>query len=1016
VSSSVTAGQPFFTRLRMAIWARRIYLPVFFIPVLVMYVAYAFFNVHPFGTNSVLVLDLNGQYVYYYEALRDAFWGDGSLMYDWSRNLSGEMFGIFAYYLASPFMIIICLLPRTWMCGAIEMMQLMKIGAAAVTFAWFIRKRGKATNTSMIVFGSCYALMSYMVVQLMDPMWLDGLVYLPLICNGVHRLVDEGKMAPYIVPLALMFFAHFYIGYMVGFFTFCYFVYACLSKEGRVLPRHFFLRIIQFGVATLTAIMCASIVLIPVYNSLKLGKLEFTTPDWSLATQFDFMTFLTKLFPMTYDTVYPEGLPMIYCGAAALLLVPLFFMNSKIPMKEKVSKGVLALVLVICMYIRPIDIIWHGFQVPNWLPYRYSFCFAFVLLLMAYRAWEKSDGFTAKELGGVAFGLFVFLMWCEREGFDHFKTFETRTNKDVTHSVIQGLWFSMMAVAVYFALVYLWKKYRGKKIISIAVCVVVPLELLVNAMDTVHKINVDVAYSKYTSYEPYMSDTRDAVKHIKYFDKDPFYRMEATFHRTVNDPLGTNYYGVSHSSSTMNSPALLMLHRLGYAYGGHYTKYEGATYITDALFDIRYLMDKEDFGEYSHYNNVRRWLPSDYELTTHIDEKEARYKFYRNPYALGLGIVSSPEILRLELYDTDPFLNQNNILNSLISDYSARQFFTRVNAMRVEDENVGESMLIDGHKKFYVKNDLIAESHVDFLIRMDKDSDLYMYLPTKYERNCNIWYQREEEYRLGDIPMEFAGQFFVGDNYSILNLGKFSKYDEIRVRVTIDNDENAAYWSDELFYTFDMDEFMYAINTLKPRVMNVTSFGDTELEGTCTATESGQYLFTTIPYENGWTISVNGTNVKPVKALDSMIAVPLDPGENRIKMVYSPNYFRLAVIVTLCGLVVLALIILIEFREGRIFRKLIKKAEMESGPDGSDDDSDDSSEPDEDDDLSQEKLADVIRQMTEEEAKTPPEESVRAEPASEVPEETPAPVVTEEDPKPVIPEEGPKPVIPDDKK
>ena len=113
MSSSVTAGQPFFARLRMAIWRRRIYFPVFFIPVAVMYIAYAFFNVHPFGTNSVLVLDLNGQYVYYYEALRDAFWGDGSLMYDWSRNLSGEMFGIFAYYLASPFMLIICLLPRT---------------------------------------------------------------------------------------------------------------------------------------------------------------------------------------------------------------------------------------------------------------------------------------------------------------------------------------------------------------------------------------------------------------------------------------------------------------------------------------------------------------------------------------------------------------------------------------------------------------------------------------------------------------------------------------------------------------------------------------------------------------------------------------------------------------------------------------------------------------------------------------------------------------------------------------
>ena len=177
---------------------------IFLVPVSLMYIAYAHFGVHPYGDKSVLVLDLNGQYVYYYEAMRDVLHGEGSLMYDWSRNLSGEMFGVFAYYLASPFMLIICLLPRTWMCGAIEAVQLAKIGCAAITFSIFLRKRSKPSKTALLVFSSCYALMSYMVVQLMDPMWLDGLIWLPIICLGVHRLVNEGKMAGYIIPLALM--------------------------------------------------------------------------------------------------------------------------------------------------------------------------------------------------------------------------------------------------------------------------------------------------------------------------------------------------------------------------------------------------------------------------------------------------------------------------------------------------------------------------------------------------------------------------------------------------------------------------------------------------------------------------------------------------------------------------------------------------------------------------------------------------------------------------------------------
>ena len=79
----------------------KFYLIAFFIPVALTYLAYALFGISPFGEESVLCLDLNGQYVYYFESLRDAFWGDGSIFYNWSRNLSGNFMGIIGYYLAS---------------------------------------------------------------------------------------------------------------------------------------------------------------------------------------------------------------------------------------------------------------------------------------------------------------------------------------------------------------------------------------------------------------------------------------------------------------------------------------------------------------------------------------------------------------------------------------------------------------------------------------------------------------------------------------------------------------------------------------------------------------------------------------------------------------------------------------------------------------------------------------------------------------------------------------------------
>ena len=198
----------FFERLQC--WCARnyIYILAFFIPVALTYLAYALFGMYPFGPESVLCLDLNGQYVYYFEAIRDAFWGDGSIFYNWSRNLSGEFFGIIGYYLASPFTLIVILLPRTMILGSLLIMQLCKLGTAAVTFCYFLQKSRKLKPLHALLFSMMYAMMAYAITQLIDPMWLDGLVFLPLICLGVEYLIDDGRKINYIIPLALMCFAN----------------------------------------------------------------------------------------------------------------------------------------------------------------------------------------------------------------------------------------------------------------------------------------------------------------------------------------------------------------------------------------------------------------------------------------------------------------------------------------------------------------------------------------------------------------------------------------------------------------------------------------------------------------------------------------------------------------------------------------------------------------------------------------------------------------------------------------
>ena len=65
------------------------------IPAVLVYLMYVAKGLYPFGNGCVLVLDLNGQYVYFFEALRNfVVNGDTSIIYSFSRALGGEFMGI----------------------------------------------------------------------------------------------------------------------------------------------------------------------------------------------------------------------------------------------------------------------------------------------------------------------------------------------------------------------------------------------------------------------------------------------------------------------------------------------------------------------------------------------------------------------------------------------------------------------------------------------------------------------------------------------------------------------------------------------------------------------------------------------------------------------------------------------------------------------------------------------------------------------------------------------------------
>lgn len=841
----------------------------FAIPFFILLVAYCCFGVFPFGKSSVLSLDLNGQYVYYYDYMYDVLAGKESIFYSWSRNLSGEFMGIIGYYLGSPFNYLVWMFPRSMITEGLLTMMVVKVGSIGLACACYLnRGRGYGRMTT-IIFSSCYALCAYTIVQTMNPMWLDGVLALPLVVYGIEKLLDEGKFRLYTIALAYSFITCFYIGFMMAIFSVIYFFYYMAVTLDRNKAKRLFGRCVLYGVSSLTAAAISAFMLIPVYFSLSNGKFTFSEPDYSsVYTNFDIASLAEKLFPNTYDTVRMSGLPFLYCGIAALLFLPAYFFMKKINGRERIASAAVLLVMGTCMLICQVDMIWHGGQLPNWLPYRYSFMVSFLMISMAARAFDNLRDIPKSVIAKTAVALGAILVYIESTD-----TYLEDISCD-TMDTLQVILPAILAVLVVSAVfVQLKDKIFTKKSACVVMVLFVGLELFFNTMGQIVKQNCDIVYSTRGSYVDVIVPTREVVEEIKAKD-DGFYRTEKLYFRTVNDPMALNMYGLSHSSSTLNSKPIEMLSRLGFTSRSHYTRYSGATLITSSLFGVKYILETED--------NKTSDIQSKDDITVTTNE-----------YALPICYLVDSGFTEYSQIQNDPFTNQNRLLSAMLGqeDY---EYFKRIYDTEFETENVTQGSTTDSHHSFKVKTSG-RNAEIVYTIEMPEKSDLFVYFPTRYERKVNLWLNRSE----------FLGTYFEGDELYLRNIGSFEKGEEVVLGLTLTKDE--LYFREAQFCTLDEERAKADLQKLLDlnADTSVEKVNSQHIRITTDCPED-KLLLTTIPVEEGWTVYVDGAETEYTEAMDALIAVPLTAGSHTVELVFVTAGYPLAVIITIAGVIIFA--------------------------------------------------------------------------------------------------------------
>lgn len=894
----------------------------FLIPFGIMLGIYAALGTYPFGTSSVLVLDLNGQYVYFFEALRDAVWGDGSLFYSFSRAMGGEFLGMYAYYLASPLSYIVALFPKGMILEALYLMLILKCGLSGLTFCYYVNENKLTKNKPAQVMFSCmYALSAYGIVMQHNTMWFDNVILLPIVALGIEKLIKERKYKMFTISLSLCVLSNFYIGYMVCIFTFIYFFFYYFSRSKTEInplgeKYHFVRSISRVGIFSAIAIAISACILLPALYSLTLGKNNFSDPNYVPVQKFDFLDLFSMMFPGSYDTVRPEGLPLIYCGLPAIIFLPLFFISKHFSRREKIASASLILFFVISFNMSTLDMVWHGMQRPNWLNYRYSFMLCFFILLLGIKVFNKIKTIKKNTVIAICAAAAILLFIMQKMEYDNLPDFGC-------------VWFSLIFLFIYAIGIPTVSKSKYKITSTMILCVFVCLELFICGLLNLVALDDDVVISSYTSYhDNFLTKIRPIVEDVQESDQS-FYRMEKNKHRKVNDPMALGMRGFSNSTSTLNEDSITFLAKMGLASKSHWTKYLGATPVFDSMFGVKYLVAEKTDKTVSPLYEVYK------------TDTENGYIAYKNPYALPIAYTVNSDIKDVVLVDpndalgendkkvpipegyinTDsPFIRYNEIITAMLGADETIEVFKPIDQVTITPGvNTTEAIgTVAGHKK-YTMNDSKKQSTLTFKFTTPGDYEYFCYFPSDYTREVKL-----------SLNSTSFGTYYGNETYRIVNLGSFESDSTIDLTMTLTKSDLYILAHVDYFYYLDTEVFKDVMTKLSRGGFEIESFTEDSFKGTITATNDATTVFTTIPFDKGWQVYVDGKKVEINETLDALISFDVTPGTHSIEMFYRSDAMVNGAIITAIGLLIFILIIVFEKKLAIMYHKIMPKDGIEN--------------------------------------------------------------------------------------
>ena len=248
-----------------------------------------------------------------------------------------------------------------------------------------------------------------------------------------------------------------------------------------------------------------------------------------------------------------------------------------------------------------------------------------------------------------------------------------------------------------------------------------------------------------------------------------------------------------------------------------------------SLFDVKYLINDQDIA-----------------YLEKIDDK-----VYLNKQALGLGFIVDKSLLNIK-FKKDDYLNNISLVYSKMLNEKLN-LYKKIDNTQITLENVKFNKKTNKYES--VKN-LVGHITIEFTA----PSNLLFSVKDRLGTDCYI---------NGSLQTVHSSYYYISKGENVKVVLQFTSQKENR-------DYTDIYYLDDQLYHAITDKLNK--NTLQ----NIKINNKHLLEAFINVKDKDGLLFTTIPYETGMSIKVNGKKVTPKLIFDAFIGLELETGDNNI--------------------------------------------------------------------------------------------------------------------------------------